>query len=72
MITDNQIRDMVRLLKDYERWQADLVLSDKTWDTPTGLPMLTQEQNDRLIELQLRRNAILNGIPVEYSLDEAK
>jgi hypothetical protein len=51
--------EMVKLLRAYEKWEGDLVLCAEAWQTPTGLPMLTQELHDRLIELQLRRNVVL-------------
>jgi hypothetical protein len=49
--------DMLELLRDYERWQGDLVLCDEAWRN--SLPTLTYEMMDRLNELQLRRNAII-------------
>jgi hypothetical protein len=49
------------LLRDYARWEGDLVLCPEAWDTKDGLPKLTQELHDRLIALQVRRNVILKG-----------
>jgi hypothetical protein len=49
--------DMLELLLAYERWEADLILCDAAWRN--SLPTLNQELHDRLIELQLRRNAIV-------------
>lgn len=51
--------DMLQLLKDYERWQGDLILCDDCWRNRQPTPTLTQELTDRLIELQLRRNTII-------------
>jgi hypothetical protein len=56
------MNDVIQLLIDWERWQGDLVLCSEAWDTKDGLPKLTQDLNDRLIALQLRRNVVLKRL----------
>lgn len=48
-------------LRDYERWEADVILDGECWapDGEAPLPRLTQELWDRLIVLQGKRNAAL-------------
>ena len=46
---------MLAVLLAYEQWEAALIMDDNSWRN--GLPMLTQAQYDRLIELQGMRNA---------------
>lgn len=50
--------DLFALAKAYERWEADVLLSEEAWQGNTApLPTLTQPLWDRLIELQTMRNA---------------
>lgn len=48
---------MLAVLLAYEQWEASLILDDESWRN--GLPMLTQTQYDRLIEIQGMRNAAI-------------
>ena len=50
--------EAVKVLKLYEAWEADVILNA---DWSDALPKLTQEQWDRLIEIQTARNAALKG-----------
>ena len=43
--------DMYETLMAYEKAEADIVLN-ANWNTETGVPQITQEQFDRLIECQ--------------------
>lgn len=54
--------ELVALLKDYERWEADLFLSDEAWEVP-GTPHILGELEDRMIDLQNRRNDLLDKAP---------
>lgn len=47
--------DLLAVLLAYEQWEASLILDDNSWRN--GLPMLTQAQYNRLIEIQQMRNA---------------
>lgn len=49
--------DLYELAHSYEAWEADVVVN-AVWDA--ALPRLTQEQWDRLLELQAARNAALS------------
>jgi hypothetical protein len=61
---DNALIDMERfwkerdallaLLKDYEQWEADIILEQKCWKDE--FVQLTPELYDRMIELQTERN----------------
>lgn len=53
--------DPLEVLRMYEQWEADLIMCDKSWDTYDGLPKLTQELYDRLMEIQAQRNLVLHG-----------
>jgi len=61
---DNQEKtDMVKLLKAYEQWEADLIMSDEAWDNGrAALPTLTYPLYDKLLELQAERNRLLKGV----------
>ena len=54
--------ELLAISKMYENWETDLILNEKTWDTMSGLPQLTQKLYDKLIEIQSKRNAILKKI----------
>ena len=50
-------RELAEVLKDYERWEASLILSNEAWQN--SLPTFTQELYDRWMVLQNRRNEAL-------------
>lgn len=47
------------LLREYEAWEAQVVLGADREKTGDGLPALNQELVDELIRLQEKRNEIL-------------
>jgi len=50
----------IEILKRYEQWEANLILSQEAWDGGLlTLPKLTQELWDELLEIQTLRNEIL-------------
>lgn len=55
---DGQIESLKLLLKKYEEWEADVILTDECWDDH-ATPRLTQKQWDKLLELQTERNRLL-------------
>lgn len=52
------------VLHEYEQWEADLITNVEAWapDGTATLPRIPQELWDRLIEIQGRRNQILNPL----------
>ena len=46
-------------LKAWQQWEADWIMSNECWDTPSGLPQLNQELMDRLTAIQELRNEAL-------------
>ena len=50
--------DMYEALKAYEKAEADIVLN-ANWYTESGVPQITQEQFDMLIDCQTLRNKAL-------------
>lgn len=60
--TPEYAAELVALLKDYERWEADLFLSDEVWEAP-GTPHILCALEDRMLELQNRRNDLLDKAP---------
>jgi len=48
--------EMIAVLRAYEQWEADLILSG---DWRDAMPRLTQPLYDRMLEIQAKRNAIL-------------
>ena len=50
--------EAIKLLKDYEDWEAQLILDGDCWDGE--FPVIKNEHFDKLLELQTRRNKILN------------
>ena len=50
--------DMYEALKAYEKAEADIVLN-ANWYTESGVPQITQEQFDMLIDCQTLRNIAL-------------
>jgi hypothetical protein len=62
-MTREQQEQMAAVLKAYERWEADLILSDEAWDGGAAdLPTLTWALWDRLLEIQAMRNDALKAI----------
>jgi hypothetical protein len=53
-----QMRDV---LGAYERWEADLIQYCEAW--VDGLPAITQEFQDRLVEIGGRRNTVIRALP---------
>ena len=51
------IEEAVALLRGYEQWEADLVLTNEAWGS--DLPRLTESLYDSFMELQAKRNAFL-------------
>ena len=55
---EKRIAELEAVLTAYESWEAELILSDESWDED-NLPHLTQLQFDRLIDIQTMRNKAL-------------
>lgn len=53
------LRDERALLREYEAWEADVVLNGD-WSAATV--RLTQEQHDWLTQISIRRNKLLGNI----------
>ncbi len=56
--------DLAEVLKEYEKWEAALILDDEAWSG--AMPTLTCELYDWMIRLQGKRNAALaktKGVP---------
>ncbi|MGF7178393.1 hypothetical protein [Azospirillum doebereinerae] len=62
-----QVGKLTSLLRDYEAWEADLVLN-ADWSNET--PRLTQPQLDRLLRLQAARNMALRPALVAMTAKE--
>lgn len=50
---------LVELARAYEKWEADLIMSNEAWQTIGGLPKLTPPLWSRLLEIQTMRNSTL-------------
>ena len=50
-------RDLVTFLRYMEKWEADMIMEDKVWSS--GYPLWTKEIYDRYMELQAKRNELL-------------
>jgi hypothetical protein len=51
---------LVKLLKAYEQWEADIILENKCW---TGQNVqLTDDLYERMIQLQAERNRVLGDV----------
>jgi hypothetical protein len=60
---EKRFRDeLLKISEMYEQWETNLINCEKAWETRSGLPTLTQELYDELIEIQNKRNAILKKI----------
>lgn len=55
-------KNLIDLVKAYERWEANLVNCSQAWDADDGLPHLTQELQDELTDLGWRRSILLHGV----------
>ena len=59
--------DLAAVLREYEQWEADLIMDSEAWrhadGEPRDLPWIPQHLWDRLIEIQERRNAALAALP---------
>jgi len=49
--------DLLAVAKAYEQWEADLILDGSAWGGMREFPQLTEKLWDRLMELQVMRNA---------------
>lgn len=47
------------VLRSYEQWEADMIMENRAWTRTNGLPHITQELWNRLLEIQTARNAAL-------------
>ena len=56
-----QAAQMKDVLGAYERWEADLIQYCEAW--VDGLPAITQEFQDRLIEIGGMRNTVIRALP---------
>lgn len=57
--TERELVEAIAVLKAYEAWEGDLILNgDWSGETVT----MTQEQHDRMLEIQAMRNAALSNI----------
>ena len=54
--------EAVVLLREYESWEADMVLDSGVWRHEDGLPHLTQHLQDKLQALAKKRNAFLEPV----------
>lgn len=59
MQNDEKLKRAIALLEKYEALEADIVMNNECWMTASGLPEFTQDQWDKVIELQGERNEIL-------------
>lgn len=50
-----------KVLRGYEQWEANLLLTNEAWRENKAYPQLTAELFDELLELQKQRNEILNN-----------
>lgn len=57
-------KELIEISKLYEQWETDLINCEKAWNTLSGLPQLTRELYDKLIEIQNIRNNILKKMKV--------
>ena len=54
------VRELVEVLSLYEKWEADLLMDHSLWQSPSGLPFITQEVWDDLVAVQTERNKVLH------------
>ena len=53
-------RELAEVLSLYEKWEADLLMDHSLWQSPSGLPFITQEVWDDLVAVQTERNKVLH------------
>lgn len=53
----------LKVLRGYEKWEADIISSDDAWNTRSGHPWMTDEIYDEMMDLQHDRNAALAASP---------
>ena len=58
---EGHVAQMKDVLGAYERWEADLIQYCETW--VDGLPAITQEFQDRLVEISGMRKAVIRALP---------
>jgi len=58
---ESHVAQMKDVLGAYERWEADLIQYCEAW--VDGLPAITQEFQDRLMEIGGMRNAVIRRLP---------
>lgn len=49
----------IKLLKDYEQWEADLIADNEMWWPYVSKDRISGKTYDKMLELQERRNEIL-------------
>ena len=49
--------ELLAVVLAYEAWEAKLILDDRSWHADNGIPQMTEEQFDQLLEIQNMRNA---------------
>lgn len=59
MQNEEKLKRAIALLEKYEALEAEIIMNDECWMTNSGLPEFTQEQWDKVMELQGERNQIL-------------
>lgn len=57
--------EAIKLLKEYEQWEADLISSDKMWWPLAKDDVLTGDVYEKMLVLQEKRNKILRSSPKE-------
>jgi hypothetical protein len=58
---EGHVAQMKDVLGAYERWEADLIQYCEAW--VDGLPAITQEFQDRLVEIGGMRKTVIRGLP---------
>ena len=56
-------RELAEVLKGYERWEADLIMTGDAWEN--SLPEFTQELYDGWLVLQRERNYVVSKVREE-------
>ena len=57
---EQQRDELLQYLELIEAWEADLITCDKCWEN--GLPQLNRQLYDSWIDLQSRRNSLIEKI----------
>lgn len=60
-LSGGDVGELVAVLRGYEAWEADLIANGRWEATGDGLPTLTDELYDSLMELQAHRNEALSA-----------